>query len=242
MNHDASFDDLDRALSRAAVRVHRAPVIPPRRSLSWSSRLRRGWDRHRAWILALLYGSGAVLLATSGEYRKLVVFVLVLLPRWIDDFQEQRKAVAQLASDEEFLKAERERLEKRLGREVFGVFLMLVFAALMALAALAGKHPLAAGTVSATVVVLALVRWTLFLPGLKRELVDLGGDPRANKLSNGLLALFAVVYVVCLPLILGFHFLRDLGRRLRGLPPVPDGKGAGTGDDEDDDVARGGKR
>jgi len=101
MNHDASFDDLDRALSRATERVHTAPVFPPRRPLSWSSRLRRLWDRHRPWILALLYGSGAVLLATSGEYRKLVVFVLVLLPRWIDDLQEQRKSVAQLASDED---------------------------------------------------------------------------------------------------------------------------------------------
>lgn len=240
MNHDASFDDLDRALSRAAERVHRAPVFPPRRPLSWSSRLRRLWDRHRSWILALVYGAGAVFLVTQGEYRKLVVFLLVLLPRWIDDFQEQRRAVAQLASDEEFLEAERQRLEKRLGREVFGIFLMLVFAALMALAALFGKHPLAAGAVSATVTALALLRWALFLPGLRRELTDLGGDAGTNKLLNGLLALLAFAYVLCLPLILGFHFLRDLGRRLRGLPPVPESDEDALEDDED--AGRGGKR
>jgi hypothetical protein len=242
MNHDVSLDDLDRALSRAAERAHRSSVLPPRRTLSWSSRLRRAWDRHRPWIKAVLYGAVAVFLATSGEYLKFALFVLLFLPRRIDDFQQQRKLVAQLASEEEFLKAERERLEKRLGREVFGVFLMLAFASLMAFAAVAGKHPLAAGAVGATVAALALLRWALFLPGLRRELADLGGDPSTNKLLNGLLALFAFVYILCLPLILGFHFLRDLGRRLRGLPPVPADDADSTEEDDDEHARRGEKR
>lgn len=239
MQQPDPLDDLDRALSRAAERVQLAPALALRQPRPWSSRLRRQWDRHRSWILATIYGAGALGLAASGEPRKLIVFVLVLGPSWWADYQEQRQKVEQLGRDEDFLRAERERIERRHSREVTLVTLMLGFAALLGLAALTGNHPREAGAACGIVLAVALARWALFMPGLRRELRDLGGDPRGGRFVGVLVGILAVIYALLLPFVLGFHFVRDLARRVRGLPPVPDDDDVDERDDSNRDATRG---
>ncbi len=79
--------------------------------------------------MAAFYCAAAIGLAVSGEPLKLLVFVLVLGPRWWADYREQRQQIEQLGSDEDFLQAERERAERRQSREITGLTLMLGFAA-----------------------------------------------------------------------------------------------------------------
>jgi hypothetical protein len=239
MQQPDPLDDLDRALSRAAARVPLAPALALRQPRSWSSRLRRTWDRHRSWILAAIYGAGALWLVASGEPRKLIVFVLVLGPSWWADYREQRRQVEQLGSDEDFLQAERERIERRHSREVRVLALMLGFAALLGLAALTGKHPREAGVACGIMVAVALVRWALFMPGLRRELRDLGGDPRDGRFVGVLFGILALLYALLLPFVLAFHFVRDLVRRLRGLPPLEEHD---ADDDEGEDADENGGR
>jgi len=210
MNAETKLDELDRALAHAAARTQHPRRPTPLRPLSWSSRLRRLWDRHRAWIKIAIYGSGVVFLLTQGQIRNLFVFLLFLLPRWIGDYHEQRQQFEALQSDEDFLKAERERVEKRLRSEVFTLLLMLCFAALMGVAALSGKHPQAAGLVSGFVLACVLLRWALFLPGLRRELEDLGGDTRKHWILNAILVCLFIPYLLVLPLIWLCHRLHDL--------------------------------
>ena len=229
MNAETKLDDLDRALANAAARTSHPRRPTPLRPLSWSSRLRRLWDRHRAWIKIAIYGSGVVFLLTQGQYRNPFVFLLFLLPLWLKDHRDQRQQAEALESDEDFLKAERERVEKRHGREVFTLVLMLVFAALMGVAAIFGKHPLAAGVVSVLVLAWVALRWFLFMPGLKRELVDLGGDADGGKLVHVLTACLVVLYVPALPFLISWWALKGISRRLRGLPPDDD-----QDDDQDD--------
>ena len=213
MNAQPDLDALDRALSMS---VARAPAFRPGqpRPLSWSSRLRRFWDRHRSWIKIVIYGSGVAFLLTQGQIRNLFVFLLFLLPLWLRDYHEQRQQIEALHSDEDFLKAERERVEKRLGREVFTVLLMLFFAALMGVATIFGKHPQAAGVVSGIVLACALLRWALFLPGLRRELGDLGGDTRKYWILNAILVCLFILYLLAMPLIWLCHRLHDLWLRI----------------------------
>jgi hypothetical protein len=239
MQQPDPLDDLDRALSRAAERVQAAPTLTLRRPRSWSSRLRRTWDRHRSWILAALYGAGALWLAASGEPRKLIVFVLVLGPSWWADYREQRQQVEQLGRDEDFLRAERERIERRHSREVTALTLMLGFAALLGLAALTGKHPREAGAACGIMLAVALARWALFMPGLRRELHDVGGDPRGGRFVGRLFGILALIYALLLPFILAFHFVRDALRRMRGLPPLEEHD---ADDDEGEDADENGGR
>jgi cell division protein FtsB len=209
MNAQPDLDALERALSMSAARAASLRPGQPR-PLSWSSRLRRFWDRHRSWIKILIYGSGVVFLLTQGQIRNLFGFLLFLLPLWIRDYHEQRKQIEALQSDEDFLKAERERVEQRLRREVFTLLLMLFFAALMGVAAIFGKHPQAAGLVSGFVLACVLLRWALFLPGLRRELEDLGGDARKHWILNAILVCLVIPYLLVLPLIWLCHRLHDL--------------------------------
>ena len=222
MNAEANLDDLDRALANTAARTPHSRRPTPLRPLSWSSRLRRLWDRHRAWIKIAIYGSGVVFLLTQGQYRNLFVFLLFLLPLWLKDHRDQRRQAEALESDEDFLKAERERVEKRHGREVFMLFLMLIFAALMGVAAILGKHPLAAGVVSVLVLAWVALRWFLFMPGLKRELVDLGGDADGGKLVHALTMCLVVLYIPALPFLIAWWSVKGICRRMRGLPPEDD--------------------
>jgi|GEM_PF-1993521 len=232
MNAETKLDELDRALAHAAARTQHPRRPTPLRPLSWSSRLRRLWDRHRAWIKIAIYGSGVVFLLTQGQYRNLLVFLLFLLPLWLKDHRDQRQQAEALESDEDFLKAERERVEKRHGREVFTLVLMLVFAALMGVAAIFGKHPLAAGVVTGLVLAWVALRWFVFMPGLRRELVDLGGDADSGKLVHVLTACLVVLYIPALPFLIAWWALRGIWRRLRGLPPDDDQ------DDDQDDADR----
>jgi len=239
MQQPDPLDDLERALSRAAERVQAAPTLTLRQPRSWSSRLRRTWDRHRSWILAVIYGAGALWLAASGEPSKLIVFVLVLGPNWWAEYREQRQQVEQLGRDDDFLRAERERIERRHSREVMAVTLMLGFAALLGLAALTGKHPREAGAACGIVVAVALVRWALFMPGLRRELRDIGGDPRDGRFVGVVLGILALLYTLLLPFVLAFHFVRNVLRRMRGLPPLEE---RDADDDADDDADKNGGR
>lgn len=239
MQQPDPLDDLDRALSRAAERVQAAPTLTLRQPRSWSSRLRRTWDRHRSWILAVIYGAGALWLAASGEPRKLIVFALVLGPSWWADYREQRQQIEQLGRDEDFLRAERERIERRHSREVTVLALMLGFAALLGLAALTGKHPREAGAACGIMVAVALVRWALFMPGLRRELRDVGGDPRHGRFVGVLFGILALIYALLLPFVLAFRFVRNVLRRMRGLPPLEEHD---ADDDEGEDADEHGGR
>jgi uncharacterized membrane protein len=235
MNQNPSLDDLDRLLTNTAGRL-----ADPRRPrpLGWSSRLRRAWDRHRAWVKALCYGGPALYLLSQGSYRSTITFVVLLLLYWLPDHLEQRKRVEALDSDEDFLAGERAFLVRRRMKELIFTWIALAFAALMCVTAIFGKYPLAAGAVAAFVVCIVALRWVLFMPGLKRELADLGVEPESRGTESALTAFFVLLAMFIVPVAMLYRGVRAAWRKLRGLPPEPD---EDADDSEADDSDTGGR-
>lgn len=236
MNATPSFDDLDRALTGLA----RPPRRGPRRPLSWSSRLRRAWDRHGSLVAALVVGLLVAVAATqSSLWRPGLVVALCFVVRNLLDWWAERSSPPVYATGGDFLAAEREAVEKRLEREGFQLCAYLVLVVLLCAFASASKVPAATLGAAALFAALGALRYGLFVPGLRRELDDLGGAHRQSWLLHVILALLGLFAVLVLPFVLAFHALRDGWRKLRGLPPLPDEPDEVDDDSNDDDSSDG---
>jgi hypothetical protein len=108
----------------------------------------------------------------------------------------------------------------------------------MCVTAIFGKYPLAAGAVAAFVVCIVALRRVLFMPGLKRELADLGVEPESRGTESALTAFFVLLAMFIVPVAMLYRGLRAAWRKLRGLPPEPD---EDADDSEADDSDTGGR-
>jgi len=214
MNSQPDLDELDRALSQTAPSTAAFHPGQPRR-LSWSSRLRRSWDRHGSLVSALiLLGLMALALMSGSGWNWFYLLPLLKVADRLAQWREESRSSAPAEELGEYLPALRTQLEQRLSKEAFDFALLLALAIAVALLVPHSRHPIATAVVCAALVAIALLRWALFLPGLRRELEDLGGDTRRNWILNVILICLGTLYLLAVPLIWLCHRLHDLWLRL----------------------------
>jgi hypothetical protein len=149
----------------------------------------------------------------SGRYW----FYLLPLLKVADGLMQWREECGSgaLAAEEgEYLPALRARLEQRLNKEAIHFLLLLALAIAIAFLVPQSRYPISTAVACAALVLLALLRWALFLPGLRRELEDLGGSRRVHWILNGITLCLGLLYLLALPLILLCHRLHDLWLRI----------------------------